>query len=202
MGDVDDGPQLSQEDEESEDEVEVTIGPIIEMAAAPAPALDPAAVVGSLAEVDSSSLSTPAPAPVMLMHSAYSSTMRSIMVYPLDNYHIGTKEAHPIKDPSVPARFARMRKNYLAQGQRRTAHGVMMVQRGGHPHVLLLKSGPYFKLPGGKLKPGQDVREGLMLKLQRKLAPPSSSTYPSPKWEIDELLSTWWRPNFDTYIVR
>jgi hypothetical protein len=130
--------------------------------------------------------------------ASYLSTMRTIAVHPLDNYTIGSKEVQPMKD--VASRFIRMKKNYQLEGQRRTAQAVMMVHRGGHPHILMLRVGSaFFRLPGGRLKPGQDEREGLLQKLTRKLAP--LPHMPQPRWEIDELLSTWWRPNFETYVV-
>ena len=131
----------------------------------------------------------------------FGSAMRSIMIYPLDNYQLGVKDAQPSKDLSKNSRFARMKLTYLEEGSRRTAQAVMMVHRGGHPHVLLLNISSFYKLPGGSLKPGQDERKGLVQKLHRKMAPPASSAYPLPKWEIDDLLSTWWRPNFENYVV-
>lgn len=123
---------------------------------------------------------------------------RSIQIYPLELYSFASKEVRVQKNTSVAARISRMKRIYAAEGQIKTVQGVMLVHRGGHPHVLLLKIGSFFNLPGGRLKPGQDEREGLLQKLTRRLAP--SGVFPPPQWEIDELLSIWWRPNFENYV--
>jgi cleavage and polyadenylation specificity factor subunit 5 len=61
------------------------------------------------------------------------------------------------KDPSVPARFQRMRDEYEKFGMRRSVDGVLIVHEHGLPHVLLLQLGStFFKLPGGELNPGED----------------------------------------------
>src|SRR3989338_1500078 len=206
-----------QDESEDEDDLEVTLdtGVLFSSDSAPQPFVPSAPAVETVSEtdyelkmtgevariVDSSATSLQTLPSVAPGSSSYLTTMRSIMIYPLDNYQIGAKDFQTSKDISISSRFARMRKNYLVEGQRRTAQGVMIVHRGGHPHILLLKIGTYFKLPGGRLKPGQDEREGLSLKLSRKLAPPVTSTFSAPKWEVDELLSTWWRPNFETFVV-
>lgn len=42
---------------------------------------------------------------------------------------------------------------------RRSVEGVLLVHDHGHPHVLMLQLAPsYFKLPGGRLRPGEDGR--------------------------------------------
>ncbi|KAI4470979.1 pre-mrna cleavage factor im 25kd subunit [Holotrichia oblita] len=82
--------------------------------------------------------------------------------YPLTNYTFGTKEPLFEKDPSVPARFQRMRDEFDRIGMRRSVEGVLLVHEHGLPHVLLLQLGTtFFKLPGGELNPGEDEVEGL-----------------------------------------
>jgi len=82
--------------------------------------------------------------------------------YPLTNYTFGTKEPLFEKDPSVPARFQRMRDEFEKIGMRRSVEGVLLVHEHGLPHVLLLQLGTtFFKLPGGELNPGEDEIEGL-----------------------------------------
>lgn len=67
--------------------------------------------------------------------------------YPLTNYTFGTKEPLFEKDPSVPARFQRMREEFDKIGMRRSVEGVLLVHEHGLPHVLLLQLGTtFFKL--------------------------------------------------------
>lgn len=80
----------------------------------------------------------------------------------MTNYTFGTKEPLFEKDPSVPARFQRMRDEFERIGMRRSVEGVLLVHEHGLPHVLLLQLGTtFFKLPGGELNPGEDEVEGL-----------------------------------------
>lgn len=82
--------------------------------------------------------------------------------YPLTNYTFGTKDALFEKDPSVPARFQRMRDEFDKIGMRRSVEGVLLVHEHKLPHVLLLQLGTtFFKLPGGELQAGEDELEGL-----------------------------------------
>lgn len=88
--------------------------------------------------------------------------LETIVRYPLTNYTFGTKEPLFEKDPSVPARFQRMRDEFERIGMRRSVEGVLLVHEHGLPHVLLLQLGTtFFKLPGGELNPGEDEVEGL-----------------------------------------
>ena len=52
---------------------------------------------------------------------------RQINLYPLTNYTFGTKEPLFEKDPSVPARFQRMRDEFDRLGMRRSVEGVLIV---------------------------------------------------------------------------
>jgi len=103
------------------------------------------------------------------------------------------------KDTSVKARLKRMRKKFDEEGRRRSVEGVLLVHEHGHPHVLLLQIGnTFFKLPGGKVKPGESDIDGLKRKLDSKLAPPGESYTEKPDWIIEDIVSVWWRPNFET----
>ncbi|URE27150.1 Cleavage and polyadenylation specificity factor [Musa troglodytarum] len=65
----------------------------------------------------------------------------------------------------------KQKNSYLAQ-----------VQEHNHPHILLLQIGNTFcKLPGGRLKPGENEIEGLKRKLCSKLAANSPSF--QPNWQ-------------------
>lgn len=107
--------------------------------------------------------------------------------YPLTNYTFGTKEPLFEKDPSVPARFQRMRDEFEKIGMRRSVEACLLVHEHGLPHVLLLQvcktwnclqkvcdcvikdiiflyiqlGTTFFKLPGGELNAGEDEVEGL-----------------------------------------
>ncbi|EKX42304.1 hypothetical protein GUITHDRAFT_88112 [Guillardia theta CCMP2712] len=119
--------------------------------------------------------------------------------YPLEQYKIGTKEdKDEEKDPS--SRFVRMEAKYEQEGLRRTVEGVLIVHQHKHPHVLLLQVGAHqiFRLPGGRLRPGETEEDGLKRKLINKLAPPDFKEEEPLPWEVGEELATWWRPNFDS----
>jgi cleavage and polyadenylation specificity factor subunit 5 len=120
----------------------------------------------------------------------------SVNIYPLESYSFGVKEAILEKDGSVAARFSRMQEKFKEEGMRRSVDGVLLVHQHRHPHVLLLQIGnTFFKLPGGRLKPGEAEIEGLKKKLTSKIAA-TIAAY-QPNWEIGELLCTWWRPHFE-----
>lgn len=54
-------------------------------------------------------------------------------------------------------RAPRAARSYEREGLRRSVEGVLLVQEHGHPHVLLLQLGQaFFKLPGGRLRPGEE----------------------------------------------
>ncbi|KAL9702719.1 hypothetical protein quinque_006237 [Culex quinquefasciatus] len=65
---------------------------------------------------------------------------RAINLYPLTNYTFGTKEPLFEKDPSVPARFQRMRDEFDKIGMRRSVEGVLLVHEHGLPHRLLTET--------------------------------------------------------------
>ncbi|EFA80935.1 NUDIX hydrolase family protein [Heterostelium album PN500] len=112
-------------------------------------------------------------------------------------YSFGTKEPVKEKDSSVVSRLARMKENFEKEGLRKTVEAIIIVHNHNHPHILLLKiANTFFKLPGGKLKPGENEIDGLIRKLTKKLSPIGTSVSDSP-WEVGENIATWWRPNFE-----
>ncbi|KAL6049464.1 Pre-mRNA cleavage factor Im subunit 2, variant 2 [Balamuthia mandrillaris] len=126
-----------------------------------------------------------------------SSLQKTIYLYSLEKFTFGKKEAQLEKDSSVAARLARMEQKYDKEGMRRTVAGVLLVHQHNHPHVLLLQIGnTFFKLPGGRLQPGEDAVDGLKRKLSKKLAP--THLHQNLDWEVGDLLCCWWRPNFET----
>lgn len=62
--------------------------------------------------------------------------------------------------------------------------------------------------PGDYLKPGEDEIDGLKARLDDRLAPPTDSRQFNAshgldnEWEIGDCLAQWWRPNFETFMVR
>ncbi|KAG6597148.1 Acetyl-coenzyme A carboxylase carboxyl transferase subunit alpha, chloroplastic, partial [Cucurbita argyrosperma subsp. sororia] len=120
-----------------------------------------------------------------------------VNTYPLSSYTFGTKEPKLEKDTSVADRLARMKVNYMKEGMRTSVEAILLVQEHKHPHILLLQIGNTFcKLPGGRLKPGENEIEGLKRKLTSKLG--ANSPALQPDWQIGECVAIWWRPNFET----
>ncbi|QQP53866.1 Cleavage and polyadenylation specificity factor subunit 5, partial [Caligus rogercresseyi] len=114
---------------------------------------------------------------------------------PLDELHLRTKDPLFEKDPSVPARFQRMRDEFEKIGMRRSVDGILLVHEHGLPHVLLLQLGTtFFKLPGGELQPGEDEVQGLQRLLTDTLGRPDSVP---TQWIIEDTIGNWWRPNFE-----
>ncbi|KAJ9096783.1 hypothetical protein QFC21_005054 [Naganishia friedmannii] len=135
---------------------------------------------------------------------------QTLRLYPLSNFTFSTKEAQPEEDPSVAARLQRLQNNYEDFGMRRTVEGVLVVHDHGHPHILMLQiANAFFKLPGDYLRPGEDEVDGLKRRLDERLTPQTVSgeydvTGPGQgggDWEIGEVLSTWYRPAFESYMA-
>ncbi|KAG2433377.1 hypothetical protein HXX76_008438 [Chlamydomonas incerta] len=80
---------------------------------------------------------------------------------------------------------------------RRSVEAILVVQEHNTPHVLLLQLGMnHFKLPGGRLRPGEEEVEGLRRKLTNALAPLNPSLHVT--WDVGEVVGVFYRPNFDT----
>lgn len=119
---------------------------------------------------------------------------RTAGLYPLGNYTFGTKEPLYERDPSVQARFTRMRDEFSKHGMRRTVEAVLLVHEHGLPHVLLLQLGnTFFKLPGGELHPAEDPVDGLKRLLNETLGRGENAT----NWQAEDTIANWWRPNFE-----
>ncbi|KAG5459139.1 MAG: nucleotide hydrolase-domain-containing protein, partial [Olpidium bornovanus] len=119
------------------------------------------------------------------------------------NYMFGTKEAQLEEDSSVAARLERLQSDYQRTGMRRTVEGVLVVHEHNHPHILMLQiANAFFKLPGDYLRPGEDEEDGMKNRLAHKLSPnvnaiPPIESAAKSDWEVGDVLSVWWRPNFE-----
>lgn len=124
----------------------------------------------------------------------------AVTVYPIANYNFGVKGPRHEKDKSVNDRLLRMRAKYLKEGPRRGVEGILLVQDHGHPHILLLQIGSsFYKLPGGRLRPGETEIEGLKRKLASNLSPEEASL--ATDWEVGDCAGIYWRPNFENNIL-
>ncbi|KAI8833152.1 hypothetical protein HDU80_001582 [Chytriomyces hyalinus] len=127
-------------------------------------------------------------------------------LHALSGYSFGVKDAQLDEDHSNAQRMARLHSEFTTMGMRRTVEAVLLVHEHGHPHVLMLQiANGFFRLPGDTLKPGEDEMEGLKRALSDKLAPPADVNVPGgptidTTWDVIELLGTWWRPNFESYM--
>ncbi|KAJ1439886.1 NUDIX hydrolase-like domain superfamily [Sesbania bispinosa] len=118
-------------------------------------------------------------------------------IYPLSSYYFGSKDAIPFRDHSLADRIQRMKSNYAARGMRTCVEAVILVELFKHPHLLLLQvRNSFFKLPGGRLRPGESDTDGLKRKLARKLS--LNEDGDGAEWEVGECLGMWWRPDFET----
>nr|XP_016489374.1 PREDICTED: pre-mRNA cleavage factor Im 25 kDa subunit 1-like [Nicotiana tabacum] len=117
-------------------------------------------------------------------------------IYPLNHYYFGSKEALRFKEETLADRVLRMKLNYDTHGLRTCVQAVLLVELFKHPHVLLLQvRNSIFKLPGGRVRPGESEIECLRRKLSSKL-----SMSEDDSWEVGECLGMWWRPDFETLI--
>ncbi|KAI4344551.1 hypothetical protein L6164_011765 [Bauhinia variegata] len=120
-------------------------------------------------------------------------------IYPLSNYYFGSKDAIAFKDDTLADRVQRMKFNYAAHGLRTCAEAVILVELFKHPHLLVLQvRNSIFKLPGGRLRPGESDIDGLKRKLARKLSVNEGGD--GTEWEVGECLGMWWRPDFETLL--
>ncbi|XP_015889257.1 pre-mRNA cleavage factor Im 25 kDa subunit 1 [Ziziphus jujuba] len=132
-------------------------------------------------------------------HNQSQSQSRVIDIYPLSSYYFGSKEALHFKEETLADRTQRLKSNYAAHGLRTSVEAVIVVELFKHPHLLLLQvKNSFFKLPGGRLRPGESDIDGLRRKLSRKLS--LSENGDGIDWEVGECLGMWWRPDFETLL--
>ncbi|RSH82288.1 hypothetical protein EHS25_005998 [Saitozyma podzolica] len=127
--------------------------------------------------------------------------------YPLQNYFMIERENQPEEDHSVPTRIKRLEEQYAETGIRRSVDAIIVTTHRGFPHILVLQvANAFYKLPGGYLDPTESDRVGLLTRLNEQLGipHPTKPGYVLPQggedWVVRDCLSTWWRPNFDTFL--
>ncbi|KAK4257836.1 hypothetical protein QN277_007371 [Acacia crassicarpa] len=137
----------------------------------------------------------------VIRHQNGSSNHQSLEfdIYPLNGYYFGSTNAIPFKDETLADRIQRKKSNYAAHGIRNCVEAVMLVELFKHPHLLLLQErNSIFKLPGGRLRPGESDIDGLKRKLASKLYVGENGD--GAEWEVGECLGMWWRPDFETLL--
>ncbi|KAJ0531894.1 putative NUDIX hydrolase-like domain superfamily [Helianthus annuus] len=123
-------------------------------------------------------------------------------IYPLSNYFFSSKPPPPpaaaVKDETLADRALRLKSKYEdVHGMRNSVEAVILVELFKHPHVLLLQSkNCIYKLPGGRLRPGESDVNGLKRKLLSKLSADDDNH--RTDWEVGECIGTWWKSDFET----
>ncbi|OCF40133.1 cleavage and polyadenylation specificity factor subunit 5 [Kwoniella heveanensis CBS 569] len=122
-------------------------------------------------------------------------------IHSLSGYTFITRESQPEEDSSVTARLRRLETQFEESGIRRSVEAIMLVDVHGFPHVLVLQvANAFYKLPGGYLDPSESDADGLITRLNGQLGiPPDANLTSLNSWEVRDCVSTWWRPNFDTF---
>mmetsp|Transcript_18874 Transcript_18874/g.55993 ORF Transcript_18874/g.55993 Transcript_18874/m.55993 type:complete len:203 (+) Transcript_18874:252-860(+) len=121
----------------------------------------------------------------------------TVRLYPITNYRNDTtKDKFPL-DTTQKAADQRLRESYAKEGMRRSVHAAILVHNHKHPHLLLLKSDnpTKYMLPGAELLPGETESDGMTRVLNKFFA--GSDPAEKHEWPVIDLLSEWWRPNFD-----
>ena len=122
----------------------------------------------------------------------------SVKVHPLDSSSFQKREGSDRKD-DAPDSAAR-RQAYSLEGMRQSVHAALLVHHGNEAiHVLLLQQETddrrhaQFRLPGGSLRPGEALHDGLQRKLNKLLRGADQQH----EWEVSEMLGRFYRPEFD-----
>ncbi|GAB2291855.1 Pre-mRNA cleavage factor Im 25 kDa subunit 1 [Dionaea muscipula] len=120
-----------------------------------------------------------------------------VNLYPLSCYYFGSRDPIRSKNETLSERILRLKSNYETRGLRTCVEAVILVELLKHPHLLLLQvRNSIFKLPGGRLRPGESDVDGLRRKLSSKLSAEGDST--ATEWEVGECIGRWWRADFET----
>ncbi|KAL8239971.1 hypothetical protein R6Q59_016538 [Mikania micrantha] len=122
-------------------------------------------------------------------------------IYPLSGYYFSSKPAAASNDRTLADR---LKSNYDAHGMRTCVQAVILVELFKHPHLLLLQTKNFkYKLPGGRLRPGESGSQtmcflditGLKRKLLSKISADDDNY--RTNWEVSECIGTWWKSDFE-----
>lgn len=128
------------------------------------------------------------------------SEVEAIKIYGLSNYYFYSKPAPPLKNQTLEERVSCLKTRYDVYGMRTCVEAVILVELSNTPQLLLLQvRNSTYKLPGGRLRPGESDIEGLKRKLTNKLSVKCDGIVPD--WEIGECLGRWWRVGFETLLL-
>ncbi|GFQ06599.1 pre-mRNA cleavage factor im 25 kDa subunit 1 [Phtheirospermum japonicum] len=131
--------------------------------------------------------------------NSHQSNSNALDIYPLSCYYFGSKGSLSFKTEAVSDRLLRLKSNYDAFGMRNCVAAVIVVELFKHPHLLLLQEqNTIYKLPGGRLRPGESDIDCLKRKLSSKLSAGEDGR--GPEWEVGECLGMWWRPDFEALV--
>nr|GMC58937.1 pre-mRNA cleavage factor Im 25 kDa subunit 1 [Ipomoea batatas]GMD00052.1 pre-mRNA cleavage factor Im 25 kDa subunit 1 [Ipomoea batatas] len=120
----------------------------------------------------------------------------TLNIFPLNCYFFGSKDAVTFKDETLADRVGRMKLNYDTYGLRTCVQAVLLVELFKHPHLLLLQvRNSIYKLPGGRVRPGESDIDCLKRKLTSKLSMDGHNS-----WEVVECIGMWWKPDFETLV--
>jgi len=125
------------------------------------------------------------------------------VVFPQGQYET-QKNMRQLKERKTEPLYCRMKKKYDSEGMRRSVRGVFLMHLHGHPHVLCKqRPGPNgsneIELFGGTAQPGETDKDALNRKLKKYIYNPTSGA--KCEWVIEDLLSVWWRPNYDEVVL-
>ena len=137
----------------------------------------------------------------MSMDSGLTTTSsgRSVCVYDVSSYVLGTKGPITAEEKAEPASAA------VPGDTKQTVCAVLLAHLHRHPVVFMLRDTATneFQLPGGEVPPGEDDVVVLCRKLEEKLSPSEADAgqMRRPVWKDlineDDLLGTFWRPHAD-----
>ncbi|KAL0209682.1 hypothetical protein RCL1_008520 [Eukaryota sp. TZLM3-RCL] len=125
----------------------------------------------------------------------------TLHLYPITSYNILTRDPVPVQDATANDYFSRMSDDVARFGPRLSVEAIFLTHNHGYPHVLLFKSDVpndfrKYRLPGGKLLPGESEVDGLKRKLSTKLDP-----HGVVDWDVGEIVATYYRPEFSPQLV-